>query len=70
MSQNLTGTERDALTAAARRPDGRIHPLPRNVDADLLVGGLVVRELIEQTPDERPGFDPFLRITWTPPFTS
>ena len=64
MSQNLTGTERDALTAAAKRPDGRIHPLPKNVDADLLVGGLVVRELIEQVPDERPGFDPFLRITY------
>ena len=64
MSQNLTGTERDALTAAAKRPDGRIHPLPEGVDADLLVGGLVVRELIEQTPDERPGFEPFLRITY------
>ena len=65
MAQTLTGTERDALTAAAKRPDGRIHPLPKNIDADLLVGGLVVRNLIEQVPDERPGFDPFLRITYT-----
>ena len=64
MIQPLTGTERDALTAAAKRPDGRIHPLPENVDADLLVGGLVVRELIEQVPDERPGFEPFLRINY------
>ena len=55
MIQPLTDSERDVLTAAARRPDGRIHPLPENVDADLLVGGLVVRELIEQVPDERPG---------------
>ncbi len=65
MIQPLTGTERDALTAAAKRPDGRIHPLPEGVDADLLVGGLVVRDLIDQVPDERPGFDPFLRITYT-----
>ncbi len=64
MAQTLTGTERDALTAAAKRPDGRIHPLPKNIDADLLVGGLVVRDLIEQVPDERPGFDPFLRINY------
>ena len=39
----LTDSERDALTAAARRPDGRIHPLPEDVDADLIVGKLVVR---------------------------
>ena len=65
MAQTLTGTERNALIAAAKRPDGRIHPLPKNIDADLLIGGLVVRDLIEQVPDERPGFDPFLRITYT-----
>ena len=64
MTQTLTDSERDALTAAARRPDGRIHPLPEGVDADLLVGGLVVRKMIEQVPDERPGFEPFLRITY------
>ena len=64
MIQPLTGTKRDALTAAAKRPDGRIHPLPENVDADLLVGGLVVRDLVEQVPDERPGFEPFLRINY------
>ena len=65
MAQTLTGTERDALIAAAKRPDGRIHPLPKNIDADLLIGGLVVRDLIEQVPDERPGFDPFPRIAYT-----
>ena len=64
MTETLTDTERDVLTAAARRPDGRIHPLPENVDADLLVGGLVVRNLIEQAPDERPGLEPFLRINY------
>ena len=62
MSQNLTGTERDALTAAARRPDGRIHPLPEGVDADLIVGKLVSLDLIERVPDERPASEPFLRI--------
>ena len=65
MIQPLTGAERDALIAAAKRPDGRIHPLPEGVDADLLVGGLVVRDRVEEAPDERPGFDPFLRITYT-----
>ena len=64
MTNPLTESERDALIAAAKRPDGRIHPLPKNVDADLLVGGLVVRELIEQTPDERAGFEPFPRINY------
>ncbi len=65
MIQPLAGTERDALTAAARRPDGSLQPLPDGVDADLLVGGLLVRDLIEQMPNERPGFDPFLRIIYT-----
>ncbi len=65
MIQPLTDTERDALTAAAKRQDGHLHPLPDGVDADLLVGGLLVRDLIEQVPDERPGFEPFLRITYT-----
>ena len=64
MTETLTDTERDVLTAAARRPDGRIHPLPEGVDADLIVGGLVVRNLIEQAPDERPGLEPFLRINY------
>ena len=64
MTNPLTDSERDVLTAAAKRPDGRIHPLPENVDADLLVGGLVVRDLIEQVPGERPGFEPFLRINY------
>ena len=62
MIQPLTGTERDALIAAARRPDGRIHPLPEGVDADLIVGKLVSLDLIERVPDERPGFEPFLRV--------
>ena len=64
MSQNLTGTERDALTAAAKRPDGHIHPLPEGVDADLIVGKLVSLDLIERVPDERPGLEPFLRINY------
>ena len=64
MSQNLTGTERDALTAAARRPDGRIHPLPEGVDADLIVGKLVSHDLIERVPDERPASEPFLRVNY------
>ena len=64
MTNPLTDSERDVLTAAARRPDGRIQPLPEGVDADLIVGGLVVRDLIEQVPDDRPGFEPFLRINY------
>ena len=64
MIQQLTGTERDALIAAARRPDGRIHPLPEDVDADLIVGKLVSLDLIERVPDERPATEPFLRINY------
>ncbi len=62
--QPLTDSGRAALAAAAKRPDGRIHPLPEGLDADLLVGRLVSRELVEQAPDERPGFEPFLRISY------
>ena len=64
MIQQLTGSERDALIAAARRPDGRIHPLPEDVDADLIVGKLVSLDLIERVPDERPATEPFLRINY------
>ena len=64
MIQQLTGTERDALTAAAKRADGRIHPLPEGVDADLIVGKLVSLDLIERVPDERPASEPFLRVNY------
>ena len=64
MIQQLTDSERDVLTAAARRPDGRIHPLPEDVDADPIVGKLVSLDLIERVPDERPGCEPFLRINY------
>ena len=64
MTETLTDTERDVLTAATRRPDGRIHPLPEDVDADLIVGKLVSLDLIERVPDERPGCEPFLRINY------
>ena len=64
MTETLTDSERDVLTAAARRPDGRIHPLPEGVDADLIVGKLVSLDLIERVPDERPASEPFLRINY------
>ena len=64
MIQQLTGTERDALIAAAKRPDGRIHPLPEGVDADPIVGKLVSLDLIERVPDERPASEPFLRVNY------
>ena len=64
MTNPLTDSERDVLIAAARRPDGRIHPLPEDVDADLIVGKLVSLDLIERVPDERPGFEPFLRVNY------
>ena len=47
MTQPLTDSERGVLTAAARRPDGRIHPLPEGVDADVIVGKLVSLDHVE-----------------------
>ena len=64
MTETLTDSERDVLTAAARRPDGRIHPLPEDVDADPIVGKLVSLDLIERVPDERPASEPLLRINY------
>ena len=64
MTDPLTDSERDVLTGAARRPDGRIHPLPEDVDADPIVGKLVSLDLIERVPDERPATEPFLRINY------
>ena len=64
MTNPLTDSERDVLTGAARRPDGRIHPLPEGVDADLIVGKLVSLDLIERVPVERPASEPFLRVNY------
>ena len=64
MTETLTDSERDVLIAAAKRPDGRIPPLPEGVDADLIVGKLVSLDLIERVPDERPATEPFLRVNY------
>ena len=66
MAQTLTDSERAVLTGAARRPDGRIHPLPEGVDADPVIGTLVQKGLVEQGLEERPGQTvrvPFYRIS-------
>ena len=66
MAQTLTDTERAVLVAASWRDDGRIHPLPEGVDADLLIGTLVAKGLVEQGLEERPGQIaqvPFYRIS-------
>ena len=65
--KTLTDSERAVLTGAARRPDGRIHPLPENVDTDLIVGKLVSHDLIERVPDERSASEPFLRVNYKGP---
>lgn len=62
--QPLTDTERTVLAAAAKRPDGRIDPLPEYPDAAALIDNLQVKKLIELVPDERPDFEPFLRINY------
>ena len=66
MTNPLTDSERDVLTAAARRPDGRIDPLPEGVDANPVIGTLVQKGLVEQGLEERRGQIarvPFYRIS-------
>ena len=62
----LTDTQRTVLTAASRREDGAILPLPKNLKggaATKVVDALIRKDFVERVASENPAGDDILKIT-------